>query len=331
MSMDDASRYIMAIAEYGSISKAARSIPLSQPALSQKLKQQEERLGVKLFERGKTEMRPTQAGRAYLSWARRAQESEQCMRQEIAAILRHESRELVVGVSAPRAERALPSVVDRFMTETDGCLIKFVSVPSEKRAGEMLASRQIDFSVLTPTRPNPSIFFCPPFYGERLMLLAPASWNLQPCGYSKACGDGRGEAGAIAADGRLPDIPIVSPEAIAGRRFIMPPADWPLRESVETLLAAASIEPNVVVEASGEQFGREMVKRGVGMMVAPVMPCAAGEDPDISCFGIEGFSKWKPLYFSCRYDWEPGSDALRFISLIEEALGAKIPSRSAVV
>src|SRR5262245_21122951 len=56
--------YVVAIAEEGGVSGAARRLGLTQPTLSRQLKDLERRLGVELFERDGHHLTPTAAGTA---------------------------------------------------------------------------------------------------------------------------------------------------------------------------------------------------------------------------------------------------------------------------
>lgn len=74
--------YIIAIAEYGNVTKAAESLFISQSGLNQQLIKVEKALGTSLFYRTKKEMRPTLAGTIYISNARRILKMAQnCMTQ----------------------------------------------------------------------------------------------------------------------------------------------------------------------------------------------------------------------------------------------------------
>ena len=59
-------RYFAAVAEHGQVSRAARALYLTQPALSQALSQLERNLGFALFERMPHGMQLTPAGREVL-------------------------------------------------------------------------------------------------------------------------------------------------------------------------------------------------------------------------------------------------------------------------
>lgn len=65
-------RYLLAVAEYHSFTRAAEVLYVSQPTLSQQIKQLEETLNVQLLDRSGRSVRLTAAGEVYLQHARRA-------------------------------------------------------------------------------------------------------------------------------------------------------------------------------------------------------------------------------------------------------------------
>jgi len=65
-------QYLIAIAEYGSYTRAAEALYVSQPTLSQQIKQLEESLQSPLLDRSGRSVRLTDAGEIYLQHARRA-------------------------------------------------------------------------------------------------------------------------------------------------------------------------------------------------------------------------------------------------------------------
>lgn len=65
-------QYLIAIAEYGSYTRAAEALFVSQPTLSQQIKQLEESLGSLLLDRSGRSVQLTDAGEIYLHHARRA-------------------------------------------------------------------------------------------------------------------------------------------------------------------------------------------------------------------------------------------------------------------
>ena len=64
-------RYLLAVADHGGFTRAAEALHVSQPTLSQQIRQLEETLGVNLFDRTSRTVKPTDAGVAYIECARR--------------------------------------------------------------------------------------------------------------------------------------------------------------------------------------------------------------------------------------------------------------------
>ncbi|GHG99141.1 transcriptional regulator CynR [Streptomyces rubradiris] len=65
-------RYLIAVAENGTFTRAAEELHISQPTLSQQIKQLERMLGAQLLDRTGRTVRLTDAGEAYVHHARRA-------------------------------------------------------------------------------------------------------------------------------------------------------------------------------------------------------------------------------------------------------------------
>ena len=65
-------RYLKAVADHGSFTRAAAALHVSQPALSQQIRELEERMGVQLLDRSGRTVRPTDVGEAYLRHVQRA-------------------------------------------------------------------------------------------------------------------------------------------------------------------------------------------------------------------------------------------------------------------
>jgi LysR family cyn operon transcriptional activator len=65
-------QYFLAVAQHQGFTKAAAALHVSQPALSQQVRQLEESLGAQLFDRSGRKTRLTDAGEVYLHYALRA-------------------------------------------------------------------------------------------------------------------------------------------------------------------------------------------------------------------------------------------------------------------
>ena len=90
-------RYVLAVAEELNFGRAAARLNMSQPPLSQQIRQIEEELGTQLFHRTKRTVALTEAGRVFVAGARTVlSEAERAAVAAVAAS-RGEIGELVVG------------------------------------------------------------------------------------------------------------------------------------------------------------------------------------------------------------------------------------------
>ncbi|MFF7437392.1 LysR substrate-binding domain-containing protein [Streptomyces sp. NPDC008122] len=96
-------RALCAIADTGSLHKAARQLGVSQPSLTTQLRRIENSLGAELFSRGRTGCRPTPLGRSLLSRARPLVADMAALVTETRAAARADGPGLRVGSTASRA------------------------------------------------------------------------------------------------------------------------------------------------------------------------------------------------------------------------------------
>src|SRR5260221_13153030 len=78
-------RYLKAVADHGSFTRAAAALHVSQPALSQQIRELEERMGVQLLDRSGRTVRPTDVGEAYLRHVRRGLDEVEDRGRELRA------------------------------------------------------------------------------------------------------------------------------------------------------------------------------------------------------------------------------------------------------
>ncbi|HEY4352420.1 MAG TPA: transcriptional regulator CynR [Paraburkholderia sp.] len=86
-------RYVLTVAELKNFTRAAEMLHVSQPALSQQIRQLERELGGALFDRGRRVVTLTEFGRAYIEHARQALDHLEAGKRAL-----HEVRELSRGL-----------------------------------------------------------------------------------------------------------------------------------------------------------------------------------------------------------------------------------------
>jgi DNA-binding transcriptional LysR family regulator len=95
--------------------RAAASLSMSQPVASTLLREVEDALGEKLFERTARGLQPTAAGIAMSRWAGLVLSDLECARDDLKSIALGQSRRLRIGVSPVAAPTLLPRAVAAFL------------------------------------------------------------------------------------------------------------------------------------------------------------------------------------------------------------------------
>ena len=120
---------LLAIAECGTISKAAEQLHLSQPALSRSMQKLEEELQVTLFDRQKNKITLNKNGRLAVEQARRVVEQAQNLVDQVRAFDRSQ-RTISIGCCAPAPLVELVSLVSQLYPE--------MAISSEMKDNQLL-------------------------------------------------------------------------------------------------------------------------------------------------------------------------------------------------
>lgn len=118
-------RYVEAVAREQSFTRAAASLYVAQPSLSQAIRALERELGTELFLRAGRSVALTPAGERYLAWARTVLRSEQKLRAQLSAAP-DGLRRLVVGASPYRCKALFPAAIRAFYAQRPDCRIELV-------------------------------------------------------------------------------------------------------------------------------------------------------------------------------------------------------------
>ena len=125
-------RYFVTIVEEGSITAAAKKLYITQPSLSQMLRQIENENGVELLERAPLPMRPTYAGEKYLECARAILLANEKLENQLKDIRNENSGHLRLGISMQREMRIFPRVMPYFIERYPDVTLELREVGSAK-------------------------------------------------------------------------------------------------------------------------------------------------------------------------------------------------------
>jgi LysR family cyn operon transcriptional activator len=228
---------LVAIAEEGSLSAAARRRHLSQPAVSMQVKALEEALGSRLIHRGTRGISLTAAGEAFLVHARRALQTLDAGRAEVAEVEGLARGSLRLGATDAATE-IFSAAFLRLHARHPGIE---VSVEIDATAALVRSLRQARLDLVLGTLPvNESDVIEEELARERLGLVAPRS------------------------------VPMTSlPDLLAREPFIAYPRGSTTRTLIERAMASQGLVARPVMEIGRPAIMAQLVASGLGVSVLP--------------------------------------------------------------
>ena len=204
---------VLTIVRFGSITAAAKALYITQPTLSQTLKQIETQLGEPIFVRGRSPMELTPAGELYVQAARRILQIETQLDEAIASLHGKQEGILHLGVPDGRSCELLPQILPDYRAAYPDIRIE-VTDGSAARLEQMLVNHELDMALLMGDSRRPELSYRL-IGSEEIVLLA-------------------GKKTALAQ--RIPSGSTISLAEAASERFIMPSHDLFVRQIFEEML-----------------------------------------------------------------------------------------------
>jgi LysR family transcriptional regulator, cyn operon transcriptional activator len=163
-------RYLIAVAEQGNFTRAAETLRVSQPALSQQIRQLEDDLGGQLFDRSGRTVRLTDFGLAYVGYARQA-----LLDLEAGQRALHDVRDLSRGhvrlaITPTFTEYLVAPLVGQFRALHPGISIEIAEMSLEA-IETALGDDQVDLAIGFSDVRSDDIEVAP-LFAERLTLVA---------------------------------------------------------------------------------------------------------------------------------------------------------------
>ena len=147
-------RYLLAVAEHKSFTRAADALCISQPTLSQQIKHLEEALGIQLLDRSSRVVQLTDAGQVYLVHARRALEELDAGQRAITEVADLTRGSLRLGMT-PVTEYLSTALLDAFGARYPGIHLH-ASETSQDLIESGVAENTMDVGVVAFTDTGPS-------------------------------------------------------------------------------------------------------------------------------------------------------------------------------
>lgn len=227
-----------AMMEVRTVSLAAETLHVSQPAISKLLSHFEMDSGLKLFERTRGRLVPTEAAHRLYEEIDRIFAGIQQIERAVEVIRREEQGQLVVGILPALAGGFLRPVLKLFLERHQGVHLSVISRHSQFLA-DRLRSRSLDIALINAPILDPAIITSP-FMSRPLVCII-------PCGHHLAL-----KKVIVAED--LHDIEFIS----------FSNTNW-TNMVVEKALVTGNVHPKIVVEATTSHTVVELVAEGMGV------------------------------------------------------------------
>jgi LysR family cyn operon transcriptional activator len=238
-------RYLLAVAEHGNFTRAAEALHISQPTLSQQIRQLERVLGVQLLDRSGRAVRLTDAGEAFAVHARLALRDLDAGERAVHDVRDLTRGHLRVAMTPSLTAYLIGPLVHRFRTAYPGITLTVTETTQDRIEADLLADR-LDLGLAFSGSHAAGIDSSPLFI-EYLGLVVGSS-------HPFAAESGALKVGALASQ----------PLALLSR-------DFATRTHIDAHFAACRLSPQIAIEANSISALVEVVRRG---SIATVLPDA---------------------------------------------------------
>ncbi|MEM5275227.1 LysR family transcriptional regulator [Cupriavidus taiwanensis] len=170
-------RYFCAVAKHGSISVAAQSVHIAQPALTRQIQSLEDDLGTRLLERTTRGVKLTDAGIQLLEDAGKLLDDASAAKERAQRAGRGESGHL--SIALPVMQNLAPKIAEvlkKYRKEVPGVGITLHHLLSDVQLGQ-IAEGRLDAGFLLFRPPDDPDFEGIPVFSDRMLLAYPADWK----------------------------------------------------------------------------------------------------------------------------------------------------------
>lgn len=244
-------QYFLAVAQHHSFTRAAAALHVSQPALSQQVRQLEESLGAQLFDRSGRVTRLTDAGEVYLRYAKRASQELQEARRAIHDVGDLSRGSLRVAVTPTFTSYLVGPLIEAFHSRYPNITLNLREIAQERMEALLLAD-ELDVGIAFDELHAQDIDTYP-LLVETLALV-------------------------VGSQHPLAQASAIGPLALNDESMILLSAEFATREQIERYCRQHGIRPQVKMEANAIGAVIEVVRRTTLSTLLPATLALAHDD-----------------------------------------------------
>ena len=263
-------QYVLTLAREGSFSRAAETLNISQPSLSQYIKKIEKEIGLELFDRISGDVRLTDAGSVYIEAGRKILDLEHQMENSFTDLNAFRGGSLIIGAAPYRAASMMPVIAKEFRKLYPAIhLIVREGTTAELTEGMEHGEYDLALTLMPIDRRR---FSSETVMEEELVLAVPRSEPPLP---------------AEPLPGRK--YPAVDAALLDGQRLVMLTETQFMQKQLTDLCADRGITPKPAAVVKSLVAQIEMVKAGIGMALSPSgisLFCNQGGREDVTFYSF---------------------------------------------
>ncbi|WP_185205977.1 LysR family transcriptional regulator [Chryseobacterium sp. C3] len=164
------------VASRSSFTKASEELNISQPAVTKHIKEIENQLNTKLFDRKGTSIQLTQSGKILFEYAEKIRNIYRDLEFEIHQINQKHRGKLIIGASTTVAQYILPEILAKFKSYYKDIKIELITHNTEM-VSELLKDGKIDLGIIEGESQS-AYFDYQKFKADEIVLVAKANHPL---------------------------------------------------------------------------------------------------------------------------------------------------------
>lgn len=170
--MVDTLKVFVTVAEMSNFSRAAEMLCISQPGVSQTIRNLENEFDVKLMHRSSKHVKLTEAGEILYSKAKQILEMYDAAKEEIHLLRNEITGSLKIGASFTIGEYILPRLLAEFIDEYPQIEIQTV-IGNTEEIERGIRLNELDIGLVEGEVNHPDLLVNPPFMEDEMVLVAP--------------------------------------------------------------------------------------------------------------------------------------------------------------
>lgn len=242
--------YIDAILKYSNYSKAAKSLYISQPYLTQVIKRVESQLNCELITRNKLPYRLTEQGKIYYQYLTSLENNYAKLLREISDVSDIDKTVIKIGVLPSLGTYLLPLFLPDFLGIYPNCRIELTEVLPEK-SEKLTQNNELDFWIGQNSRNISPNLNSVNWGRHRYRAVIPRCCDL----YQKDV--------AMISEGTI-DI-----SKILCQRLVLTSKGSAIRKQIDQLLNVYKVEPKIIMESTEINTVLKLATCNLGLTIIP--------------------------------------------------------------